>query len=262
MALYAFDGTWNSDHDDPRLDTNVVLFRNAYDSGAVTYLAGPGTRLGWIGRIAGGVTGAGGSRRVREALRAFQRNIARGDSIVDIVGFSRGAALALDFANSLPPCVGVRFIGLWDTVPSFGVPGNSLDMGWKLDLPIWVEHCFHAMALDETRFNYPLHRLPRNPRLSQVWFRGMHSDVGGGNGNTALSSIALDWMFEAAHICGIKLKTWKVMENRVCMNPCAPLSRLRFDTRFRPRPIESGDVLHRSVRLTESDGRSEPEKAA
>jgi len=261
MALYAFDGTWNSDNS-PRFDTNVVHFRDAYDSGEVIYFSGPGTRVGWIGRILGGLSGAGGHWRVRAALKALQNNIAKGDTIIDVIGFSRGAALALDFANSLPACVRIRFLGLWDTVPSFGIPGNSIDLGWKLDLPLWVDRCFHAMALDETRFNFRLHRLAPNPRLSQVWFRGMHSDVGGGNGNIGLSSIALDWMFEAAHNSGITLKTWKVMENRACMNPAAPLSQLRFDTKFRPRPIESGDVLHRSVRLIESSRRYKPEQAA
>jgi uncharacterized protein (DUF2235 family) len=262
MALYAFDGTWNSDHQDPQLDTNVVHFRSAYESGEAIYYSGPGTRLGWVGRIAGGLTGAGGHTRVREALKAVQRNIARGDSTIDVVGFSRGAALALHFANSLAPCVRVRFLGLWDTVPSFGVPGNSIDIGWKLDMPLWVDHCFHAMALDETRYNFLLHRLPPNPRLSQVWFRGAHSDVGGGNGNHALSSITLDWMFEAAHRCGIRLKTWRVMENRVRMNPAAPITRSMLNSNLRPRPVEPGDVLHRSVRLAESYSRNEPEKAA
>jgi uncharacterized protein (DUF2235 family) len=262
MALYAFDGTWSCPHDNPQEDTNVVHFRDAYESGEVAYFSGPGTRMGWLGRIAGGLTGAGGHHRVREALKAVERNIDNGDSVIDVIGFSRGAALALDFANSLPACVRVRFLGMWDTVPSFGLPGSSFDIGWKLDLPLAADHCFHGMALDETRYNYPLHRLAPNRRLSQVWFRGRHSDVGGGNGNVGLSSITLDWMFEAAHLCGLRLKTWKVMENRARMNPGAAISHLAFETKLRPRVIEPGDVVHRTVRLAKSGSGNEPQKAA
>ena len=261
MALYAFDGTWSSD-DNPQEDTNVVRFRDAYNSGKVVYFSGPGTRLGLLGRIAGGLTGAGGHRRVREALKILQANIANGDSIIDVVGFSRGAALALDFANLIPACVRVRFLGLFDTVPSFGVPGNSIDLGWKLNLPVWVDHCFHAMALDETRYNFPLHRQAPNPHLTQVWFRGMHSDVGGGNRNEGLSSIPLNWMFEAAHKCGIQLQTWKVMENRVLMNPAAPITQLALNTKLRPRLVLPGDSFHPTVHLAEARSSDEPKQAA
>src|SRR4051794_3782346 len=99
MALYAFDGTWNEDHPATELDTNVVWFRDAYADGNVFYLSGPGTRGGWLGKIAGGITGLGAKTRVNEGLRALATNIAEGDRVVDIVGFSRGAAIALHFAN-------------------------------------------------------------------------------------------------------------------------------------------------------------------
>lgn len=263
MALYAFDGTWSTDqHHDPLEDTNVVYFRDAYDSGEVKYFPGPGTKMGWVGRIIGGLTGAGGRSRVREALKAVDRNLRHGDSIIDVIGFSRGAAIALDFANSLPGCARVRFLGLWDTVPSFGVPGNSLDIGWRLEFPPSVDHCYHAMALDETRYNYPLHRLASNQKLTEVWFRGVHSDIGGGNRNSGRSSIALDWMFEAAHHSGVTLKTWKVMENRARMNPAAPISQLRWDTKLRRRIAAPGDVLHPSAFLLKTGSGNETQKAA
>lgn len=192
MALYAFDGTWQQDEENPAKDTNVVWFRDAYADGEVFYEPGVGTRWGWLGRLAGAVGGAGGKRRVKEALAAFRRIQLTGDRNVDIVGFSRGAALALHFANSLPPGTPIRFLGLFDTVASFGIPGNNLNWGWNLKLPLTVERCCHAMALQETRYNFPLHRLDPSPTVSEVWFRGVHSDVGGGNGNSGLSCIALD----------------------------------------------------------------------
>ena len=248
MALYAFDGTWQYDYEDANRDTNVVRFRDAYQSGEVFYQPGVGTRFGWLGRLIGAITGAGGRKRVGEALDAFHRIQLSGDSIVDIVGFSRGAALALHFANALPSGTPIRFLGLFDTVPSFGIPGNNIDLGWNLKFPPAVEHCCHAMALHETRYNFPLHRLDPNPRLNEVWFRGVHSDIGGGNGNTGLSSIALDWVFDSAHRCGMNLKASKVAANRAQINPSVPVSPLKISSNLHRRSPRPEDCLHPSVR--------------
>ena len=248
MALYAFDGTWEYDFKNPDQDTNVIRFRDAYASGEVVYLPGVGTRFGWLGHIVGAVTGAGGRQRVHEAIEAFRRHQTAGDTTVDIVGFSRGAALALHFANALPEETTIRFLGLFDTVPSFGIPGNNIDLGWNLGFPPAAERCYHAMALNETRYNFPLHRLEPHPQLNEVWFRGVHSDVGGGNGNPGLSSIALDWMFDSAHRSGLELKTSKVVANRAQIDPSAPVSVVKLTSNLHRRTPRPGDSLHPSVR--------------
>ena len=58
------------------------------------------------------------------------------------------------------------------------------------------------MAIDEDRAFFPLTRLSKAgkafTKLREVWFRGVHSDVGGGNANLGLNWIALNWMFENA----------------------------------------------------------------
>src|SRR5262245_36008828 len=132
MALYAFDGTSNEDQIDNEKDTNVVRFARAY-RGRRFYRAGVGTRFGGVGAVIGGWTGAGLRERVQEAIGALRQNIARGDSAIDVVGFSRGSAAALDFVNEVWEQVGqrqgatppVRFLGLFDTVASVGIiPGN------------------------------------------------------------------------------------------------------------------------------------------
>ncbi|MGH9657644.1 MAG: phospholipase effector Tle1 domain-containing protein, partial [Bryobacteraceae bacterium] len=58
MALYAFDGTWNEDKPGADKDTNVVWFRDAY-IGSQNYWEGVGTRFGLLGKLFGGITGAG-----------------------------------------------------------------------------------------------------------------------------------------------------------------------------------------------------------
>ena len=113
--------------------------------------------------------------------------------------------------------VSIRFIGVWDVVGQFGAPGEHINAGHDLDFPPNVAHCFHAMALDESRLLFPLTRLGKgrntSRKLQEVWFRGVHSDVGGGNGNRGLNWIALNWMYEAARRCGLPLNDAAVARN-------------------------------------------------
>src|SRR2546423_1299624 len=219
-------GTWNAakDGDDPdRSDTNVVRFFQAYRRHSGTkdfYLAGVGTRLGAVGKALGGVFGLGELPRINEAYDQLCRNWAAGDTIIDIVGFSRGAATTLDFSH----CVmergirrpgsdtvverspRMRFLGVWDIVAAFGL-GNLgddlLNIGHHLSLPKGnLQYCFHAMALDERRPSFLNTRLPG---AVEVWFRGVHSDVGGGDGNRGLNDIALKWMMNKAKSAGLPL---------------------------------------------------------
>lgn len=229
MALYAFDGTWNSALIDDDLegpdDTNVVRFYEAYD-GSKWYVSGPGTRLGRLGKAVGGLTGAGARDRVEEAYLALAAGYAQGDTTIDIVGFSRGAAIALDFANLIKDKgirdpetdrvmaadVQIRFLGLWDVVGSFGIPFGErifqrLNVGHKLRVPKHVEYAYHALALDERRQSF---RPTRQLNAYEVWFRGVHSDVGGGNGNAGLASIALRWMLRKAQAAGLPIVPEKI----------------------------------------------------
>lgn len=234
MALYAFDGTWNhpdyNSEDGKDTNTNVFHFVKHYkeclDNGnrplTAEYISGIGTRHGLLGKSVGGLLGAGGHRRVQEMLERYIANHAAGDGVIDIVGFSRGAALALDFANQLIDGVkingvkiraeSIRFLGLWDTVPAFGIPGamidvaNDINIGWELDLPPSVQLCAHALARHERRQAFDIHRLDpkhKHSHVKEIWFRGVHSDIGGGNGNTPLNAIALRWMMEQGRSIGI-----------------------------------------------------------
>lgn len=257
MALYAFDGTCNEDEADGRKDTNVVKFCEAY-SGEELYLAGVGTRFGLVGKIVGALTGLGGRKRIEEALETFDLNVADGDRVVDVVGFSRGAALALHFTNVLFKERGgaaVRFLGLWDTVASFGLPGNDVNIGWTLTLPSNVSRCYHAIALDERRQGFPVTRVrtaegkvPNVPRLIEIWFRGVHSDVGGGNSNLGLSSIPLAWMLRRANEAGLPILPAKVLGAEKICQPDAPISK-NLDPKQDPfRPIALNDCVHESVK--------------
>ena len=261
MSLYAFDGTWNVDSPGTEHDTNVVWFRDAY-TGPKSYWQGIGTRFGAFGRLIGGVTGAGGRDRVKDAVRTFESDRHAGETTVDIVGFSRGAALALEFTNKVcEKGADVRFLGLWDTVPSFGVASIPLNIGWDLDLPDNVHTCFHAMSLDERRIDFMLHRpdarvtdANQQGRLFEVWFRGVHSDVGGGNDCPGLSSIALNWMFTKAVSCGLPIDPTLVSRNAARIDALTSISTHGLGlVEGRNRKVRWNDVVHASVSFRPSD---------
>ena len=268
MALYAFNGTWNSEKTDVDTtpdneylaNTNVLKFRDACTSGNGYYTNGVGTRVGALGRIFGGAFGVGGHDRISDALTHLRARLAAGDNTVDVVGFSRGAALALAFSNRVykqvidpktgkPPVI--RFLGLWDVVGSFGIPINlgpflfqEYNLGYTLKLPPNVEYCFHAIALDERRQTF---RVTRLKGACEVWFRGAHSDIGGGNGNIGLNSIALTWMLRKAAAAGLPVDQVRLLD---ASGACAPATDVRWPKDFvknRKREIAADDRVHHTV---------------
>jgi uncharacterized protein (DUF2235 family) len=274
MALYAFDGTGNEDKADDEqrgFDSNVLHFFQAYEDPSKNdderkqlgslYLKGIGTRAVTLaGDKVAEAFGLGGHLRVHQMVDRLERNLAAGDSDIDVVGFSRGAALAISFANQVAirlPRLTLRFVGVWDIVGEFGAAGEHLNAGHNLNMPHNVKHCYHAMALDERRAFFQLTRLSgTNARAlrppMEVWFRGVHSDVGGGNGNFGLNWISLNWMYENARRHGLQIsqaaidanlahKTLKqdIKEHLVALGP---------DRRIRPT-----DLLHASIQLDPTD---------
>lgn len=240
MALYAFDGTWNEDRELPEFDTNVRKFfeLSAEPEDHKLYTSGVGTRFGFIGRLLGGGLGLGGQRRVDGAYEDLVETLQPGEPI-DVIGFSRGSALALDFVNEIArkkgkpgaPQPPVRFLGLFDHVPAFGLPNVGfskhvdINPGVTLTIPpSGVNHCVHALALDERRNAFGVTRVEG---AHEVWFRGCHSDIGGGNGNTKLSFIALRWMVRKAQLCGVPINAaaLEALALDAGVDPHAPIKR-------------------------------------
>lgn len=226
MALYAFDGTWNAAKtgDDPAYtNTNVVRFALAYRARSGTddfYVKGIGTRYDAVGHALGGAFGLGELARLNEAYDHLCAQWAAGDQVIDIIGFSRGAATTLDFCHIIQergirrpgssvvvePEPRIRFVGVWDVVGAFGLANlgfTELNIGHHLELPKRnIQYAFHALALDERRPSFVATRLQG---AWEVWFRGVHSDIGGGNGNRGLNDIALRWMMRKAIGAGLPI---------------------------------------------------------
>jgi len=201
--------------------TNVAKLFDVY-RGLRWYEKGVGTA--WHTRYLGGMTGAGGGNRIQamyaKLVEFYNTPDPTGENQqIDVIGFSRGAALARTFVNYINSKGGVlltgpdgrptgvvcpvkiRFLGLFDTVASFGWPGNNVNWGQNLTIPLNVENVRHAVALDEKRRMFPLSSVlsnPNNPladpRIVEMGFAGAHSDIGGGYADGDLSNLALMWM--------------------------------------------------------------------
>lgn len=269
MALYAFDGTWNVDDEDDNKDSNVVKFNELY-VGNSHYLAGVGTRLGAIGRVAGGLFGVGGRTRIEEMSESLRGFWEAGDHHVDIIGFSRGAALAVHFANTLADdgiklSTGeivrpkIRFLGLWDLVGSFGlsfdtiIDFQAINVGWDIDeVPAMVERCCHAMALDERRESFNVTRLTHDAQsttLHECWFRGVHSDVGGGNENPGRSNIPLNWMLDNAAAAGVTIDADKRKQSKYATCDANAMVQENTDPkRDKRRAVKTTDMIHETAK--------------
>lgn len=107
-----------------------------------------------------------------------------------------------------------HFVGVWDTVSSVGWLSSPLSLPHTASNPD-ISIGRHAVAIDEHRafFRTNLWRPSSDPaeagpkNLKQVWFPGVHCDVGGGypEPQSGLSKIALKWMIDEARLAGLKL---------------------------------------------------------
>jgi len=278
VALYAFDGTWNKEKtgEDPQYtNTNVARFHAAYKSNSGTndvYKEGVGTRWDLIGAIFGGAFGLGELARLEEAYSALAANWITGDTIIDIVGFSRGAATTLDFCRMIGergikhPTTGdvvepepqIRFLGVWDVVDAFGLGFlgiQEFSFGHCLTLPAKnLKYAFHALALDERRPSFLPTRLCG---AWEVWFRGVHSDIGGGNGNRGLNDITLKWMMSKAMAAGLPIT--KAVINALQPDPTAAPQLDLKEGFISTRVVDVGDRRHYTV--TPRDGCENPPDA-
>ena len=159
----------------------------------------------------------------------------------------------------------ISMVGVWDTVGSLGIPAifggvSPLIYGFlDTNLHPDVLHAYHALALDERRAEFPA-TLWTNPSpgqvLEQVWFAGVHCDVGGSYPDdpdgTALSDITLAWMMGKAAALGLQFAPAVLAGLTLPMDP-----KYALDTKHeswsplwlfpKHRPIPPGSTISDSV---------------
>lgn len=131
----------------------------------------------------------------------------------------------------------IEFVGVWDTVAAYGGPivefTRAIDEWiWPITMPNYrlspkVRVARHALAIDDKRESFtPLlwdevHEKSLagydadNPRLQQVWFAGMHSDVGGGYSDDSLAYVSLWWMIQHAEQGGQGIRLLPEFRSRI-----------------------------------------------
>jgi uncharacterized protein (DUF2235 family) len=124
----------------------------------------------------------------------------------DTFRYGREREVYEGFRRTFSRRVGVHFLGLWDTVSSIGWAWNPQHFQFTANNP-GVGIVRHAVALDERRATLVQNLWGEEPPTDvvQVWFPGVHCDIGGGypEPESGLSKITLRWMVEHAEAAGV-----------------------------------------------------------
>ncbi|EAT11381.1 DUF2235 domain-containing protein [Bermanella marisrubri] len=268
-----FDGTEN-DATDPSKYTNVYYLSKSYDDQLTKlklpesyhshYVRGVGSEGDpWWSKKINAATGWGAIDRIagmvfqlEEACKNYLDKYRVYPEIVclDVFGFSRGATTARHFMNVLkqgyygfndasfqkfitPKTFLFSFVGLFDSVGSYGLAGDNDDHGYNFHVQeSWMADngkLVHFVAMNEYRAYFDLQTLFREQRsdfpldktkgkLSEIALIGAHSDVGGGyeadtqgvkntsKNPTQLSVMALHKMYDIAKTNGVPLSPLSV----------------------------------------------------
>ncbi len=112
----------------------------------------------------------------------------------------------------------IHFIGVWDTVAALGFPNKVIDAianavaphhFHDFSLSKSVSCARHALSIDDERHTFhpvlwdPLPEGTDSETMKQVWFCGVHTDVGGGYPEPELSYYSLEWMIREARAKGM-----------------------------------------------------------
>jgi uncharacterized protein (DUF2235 family) len=257
------------------LDLYCFLCRN-YQPGDRIFAFGFSRGAFTVRVLAGLVLRVGLVRYDGEAHLGVQANMAyreyrRGFKAANLAGMFRmvrdGAIAAWRVAGGKPAVLDtvrvdrLAFVGVWDTVAAYGMPVAEMTRAvdrwvWPLSMPNYVlsprvDQARHALALDDERDTF--HPLLWDEvaeaeavaagkvvpgRLKQVWFAGVHSDVGGGYPDDSLAYVSLAWMMGEAEASGLRLKPGARPEVEAQQYAYGPMhdSRAGMGTYYRYQP--------------------------
>lgn len=135
------------------------------------------------------------------------------------------------FKATFSRSVDIYMIGVWDTVSSVGWMWNPTHLAFSANNPS-VRYVRHAVSIDERRAYFPQNMWTGTSNdpdaIKQVWFPGVHCDIGGGYKEyeeAGLSKDALQWMVKEAEPLGLKLDQGikgKIIPAKDTPDYCAP----------------------------------------
>lgn len=166
----------------------------------------------------------------------------------------------------------IAFIGVWDTVDAYGVPVDEIKIAIDRfvypmtladrDLSPLVDRACQALSLDDERPTFrpvlwnEVRKIQGGPepvpdeQLMQVWFPGVHANIGGGYPDDGLAYVAMQWMMDEAQREGL----WFYQEARKQVDCNANEHGKQYDSRsgvagyyrYGPRDVDAlcNDVDH------------------
>lgn len=180
----------------------------------------------------------------------------------------------------------IQFLGVWDTVSSLGFPRNwtntsigllVINVAFKLldyisdrvlphnfynyELTDKVKYACQALAIDDERTSFwPMVWNEKNHSkpVEQVWFAGMHSNVGGGYPRAGMANVALEWMMRKAKNNGLIFKGNSLKNAQDDAHPHGRMFNSRdgfaIYYRYNPRDIEKlcKNRLDSNIKIHES----------
>ena len=214
-----------------------------------------------VSRTLGAAFGRGITKNILDAYTFVMQNYEKGDHVF-LFGFSRGAYTAraiaamihkvgllqrdnqsllryalkmfkrekdediyAGFKETFSRSCPIHFLGLWDTVSSVGWIWDPVTFQFTANNPS-VQVVRHAISIDERRAFFRQNRwgtrFAEKQDIKEVWFPGVHSDVGGGypQKEGGLSKTALEWMLVEAAEHGLMIDKDKAVD--VVNKPAAP----------------------------------------
>ncbi len=182
---------------------------------------------------------------------------------VYIFGFSRGAAIARRFAsvvnqnikkiNPGAPLVKIKFLGVFDTVASIGLPNLDDDKKPVSDVAFenctvadTVENALHMVSIDDKRTAFmPTLMAYDEKRVTEIWFAGAHSDIGGGYRYDGLADITLSYLIESIAEYGLEIRSPLQIDFK--SDECRELGLAYDDIAIHPNPLGKSHQQDRSL---------------
>ena len=162
--------------------------------------------------------------------------------------------------------VKIKFVGVWDTVGALGIPFSFLGFLEKKDefydnkMGPNIEVARHALSIDELRsdFEPTIWKQKNVPGdLKQVWFTGVHSDIGGSyppdKDGSSLADIPLKWMIDEMTSVGLTIEDHLIQSLQPNRLATLHQSRKHIYRSKKPyyRPINHNEgkvIIHQSVK--------------
>jgi len=159
----------------------------------------------------------------------------------------------------------IEFIGVWDTVGALGIPIKALDVIVDRITPFVhsfhdtklcksVKYGCHAISIDDERLTFHPTLWDENDpqtaqRVEQVWFAGVHTDVGGGYEEHGLADITLDWMVKKATGKGLLIYPKHKIETAPNVDDKMHDSREGIRAMFRKKSRSEAEALVKDKKL-------------